>query len=133
MKPLRRYRTTFWGQSCTSRPFLVDRVFGDGKEIITFQYMDDRPDYYVVRVGTGTAALMDRKEDEFYDLLGRIENQIADEGMDFYSERAWREHDRKGYVYTNRRWPVPPYQPCGSSWGTYDGKLEFPRRRKKRR
>lgn len=118
MIALKRYRTKFWGHECLCRPMLLSEVFGDGKEWIWFGYLDDRPNYYVIRVPTRTHQLIDDQSDEWYDgLLVSIHNQIDKEAMDFYSERNWRERDRLGYVYNARRWPIPPYQPSGCAWG----------------
>lgn len=121
MKALKRYKTTFWGQLCLCRPMLLDRVWGDGREWVWFEYMDDRPDFYVARVPTGTLEAISARTDKWYDcLMAEIEGQIDDEAKDFYSERNWREHDKKGYVYNSRKWPIPPFQACGSAWGEYE-------------
>lgn len=117
MKPLKSFKTTFWGQKCVCRPMLLDHVFGDGKERIWIEHMDDRPDYYVVRVSSGTHALIESQNDEWYDhLLPSIQNTIEDEAMEFYSNRQWNEHERNGYVKT-RKWPIPPHMPSGTAWG----------------
>jgi hypothetical protein len=95
---------------------LVEAVFGDGTEWIWFEYMDDRPQYYVARVPSGTLT-----QHGYPDVINALENSIEEEAMDFYSKRAWREYDRKGYVDINRRWPIPPHMPNGSSWGPTSG------------
>lgn len=120
MKALKRYYVRFWGQRMICRPMLLSRVFGDGKEWITVQHMDDRPDYYVVRVPAGTLALIAQQADAWYDLLDEIRDAIDDEAMDFYTERQWREREDKGYVCDTRKWPIPPDSPCGTSWGEYE-------------
>lgn len=40
----------FWGREYTVTPLLVTRVLGDGGQVIAFQPLATRPDYYVVRV-----------------------------------------------------------------------------------
>ena len=115
MRALKRTKVNFWGHEYTVHPMLLDAVFGDGKEFVWFEYMDDRPCYYIARVPTGT-----QKEKGYPAVINDIEDAIRDEAMDFYSERAWREHDRKGYVSTNRRWPIPPGMASGSAWGSYE-------------
>ena len=100
MIALKKYKTEFWGQKYTCRPMLLHRIIGDGKEWVTLQYMDDRPDYYVARVPTGTHKLIDKKSDKWYDdIMPEIEEAIADEARDFYNERNWREYEKNGYVY----------------------------------
>jgi len=117
---LPKYKTSFWGQSLICRPYLISKIFGDGAELVTFQYMDDRPDYYVARVPSGTLMAIDDQTDVWYDvLMPDIVNQIDDEATDFYTERNWRERDRKGYVCVSRRWPIPPGEASGSSWGEF--------------
>jgi len=99
---------------------LLDHVIGDGKEWVTLEYMDDRPDYYVARVPTGTHKLIEDRSEKWYsEIMPEIEQAIDDESVEFYNERNWREHDKKGYVDNSRKWPIPPYQPCGSSWSEY--------------
>jgi hypothetical protein len=124
---LQRKKTSFWGKDYYIHPMLLSEVFGDGKEVIWFEYMDDRPCFYVIRVNTGTYKQIESKADEFYDeLLPVIEDAIDDEAVDFYSDRNWRERDKLGYVYDSRRWPIPPYYSSGSSWGKYTGVLLLP-------
>lgn len=121
MQPVKKYKVEFWGEKRLCRPMLLDTVIGDGKEAIWIQYMDDRPNYYILRVPTGTNALIKDRADEWRDdLLPQITEAIADEAQDFYTERAWNEYERKGYVCTNRRWPIPPSFPVGCSWGRYE-------------
>lgn len=121
MKPIGKYKVNFWGQTCFCRPMVLDTVFGDGGEAIWFQYADDRPNYYIVKVPTGTGELIESRSDDWYDeLLPRIAEAVADEAQEFYSDRAWREYEREGAVCTNRRWPIPPYFPAGCSWGKYE-------------
>lgn len=121
MQPVKKYKVELWGEKRFCRPMLLDTVIGDGKEAIWIQYMDDRPNYYIVRVPTGTNALIEDRADEWCDdLLPQITEAIADEAQDFYTERAWSEYERKGYVCTSRRWPIPPSFPAGCGWGKYE-------------
>lgn len=119
MIALPRHKTRFWGQDYMCRPMLVSHIFGDGAELMTFEYMDDRPYYYVVLVPTGTYKEIDARSQVIHDLIDDIQDVIETEAMEFYSDRAYNEYERKGYVLNNRRWPIPPHQPCGCSWGRY--------------
>lgn len=104
---------------------LLDKIFGDGGEWVKVQYLDDRPDYYVVRVPTGTHQLIEDRSDEWYEgLWQEITEAIADEAKDFYNEHNWREHEKNGYVYKTRKWPIPPYEPSGSSWSAFEPSIE---------
>lgn len=114
MRLLKREKVELWGQPHTIRPALVDKVFGDGREFVWFQSMDDRPNYYVARVPTGFS-----RSNGYPDLIDDIEDAIRDESFDFYSERAWKEYDRFGYVDRYRRWPIPAVSLCGSEWGPF--------------
>lgn len=124
MTPLKRSKDEFWGQPCWVRPYLISKIFGDGKELIWFLYLDDRPDFYVARVNSGTLKAIEKQSDRWYDdIMPDIEESIADEAMDFYREIHWKEYDRDGYVSATRDWPIPPYNGSGTSWGAYTGPL----------
>ncbi|MDR1282422.1 MAG: hypothetical protein LBK99_16610 [Opitutaceae bacterium] len=129
MIKLKREKTKFWGIEYTITPMLLGTIIGDGAEWIWFSYMDDRPNYYVVRVPTGTLVSIQGRTDYFYDdVLPEIVNAIEDESYDFYGPRQWRERDRKGYVSSTRRWPIPPNFSSGSTWGEYEPDKETLRR-----
>lgn len=124
MIPLKRYKTEFWGQPCTARPYLVERVFGDGKELLWLEYMDDRPDFYVIRIPTGTHAGRKGDDCDFQDnLLPEIESTIEEEASWRMSDAAVMEYSLEGYVSRHRHWPIPPHMPSGSAWGEYTGSL----------
>lgn len=120
MIKLKREKGRLWGQEYPVTPMLLSHVIGDGSEWIWFSYMDDRPSYYVVRVPSGTHQKIENRSDDFYDdILPAIESAIDEEAFDFYGSRQWKEYDREGCVCNNRRWPIPPHFPSGSSWGKY--------------
>ena len=39
-----------WGDSVKFKPYLLDRIFGDGMKLIYFGTLDDRPYWWLVRV-----------------------------------------------------------------------------------
>lgn len=120
MLPLTRYKTRFWGHTYICRPYLLETVFGDGQELINFEYMDDRPHYYVILVPTGThAAIRDRAGAWYDDLLEDIEAAIEEEAGLLTTEKQEREKDRTGSISKTRTWPIPPDFANGSSWGEY--------------
>jgi hypothetical protein len=114
MTPIKKYTARFWGRRRTVRPMLLDTVFGDGAEWIWFEHLDDRPDYYIARVPTGTLTKTGCPE-----IISDVEDAIRDEASDYFSARAWREYERDGWPEQHRRWPIPPRLACGSAWGSY--------------
>lgn len=129
MIKLKREKGRLWGQESTITPMLLLHVIGDGVEWLWFSYLDDRPNYYVVRVPAGTHQKIEDRSDDFYDdILPEIHDSIEEEAFDFYGPRQWREYDREGYVTNNRRWPIPPHMPSGSSWGKFTPDEETLRR-----
>ena len=42
--------TALWGDSVKFKPYLLERVFGDGMKLIYFTTLDDRPYWWLVRV-----------------------------------------------------------------------------------
>lgn len=100
---LRRHRATLWGQGYLIKPVLVSEVFGDGGQVIGFEPMDSRPDYYVVRVDsrwhTHNCA---RTPEHVCDHLGEISDAIVNEfgrGRD-----EWEHENGRTYV---KHWPFP--------------------------
>lgn len=94
----RKQAVHFWGRKYFITPRLVDQVFGDGKQLIYFASMDHRPNYYVVRVDSGTDV-----EHDFHEETDAIEDAIVDQ-----FGRAARARDY---------FPMFPDQPCGTFWG----------------
>jgi len=95
----------FWGQRRRITPRLVDRVFGDGKQIIGFTSIAQRPDYYVVRVDSSldlTGHTDDRKRD-IYEHTDEIITAIKD------------QFGVPGPRGGNRSFPVASFS-CGSAW-----------------
>jgi len=44
------YETTFWGSKYTITPVLIDQKLGDGKQIIAFQPLATRPNFYIIYI-----------------------------------------------------------------------------------
>lgn len=45
---------TLWGTSVKFRPYLLERIFGDGMKLIYFSTLDNRPYWWLVRVDSHT-------------------------------------------------------------------------------
>ena len=41
---------SLWGSEVTFKPYLLDKIFGDGLKLIYFGTLDDRPYWWLVRV-----------------------------------------------------------------------------------
>ena len=46
------HRVRFWGAEYTVTPCVCSTVFGDGQQLVAFQPLDTRPEYYVLFVGS---------------------------------------------------------------------------------
>ena len=66
-------RVKFWGCRYTITPRLVHEVFGDGRKLVGLSPMNMRPNYWVIRIDSGT----DLESDEWYDTLDEIYESIA--------------------------------------------------------
>lgn len=45
---------SLWGMKVTFKPYLLEKVFGDGKKLIYFGTCDDRPYWWLVRIDSNT-------------------------------------------------------------------------------
>lgn len=53
MKKLKAVQGEWWGREYSVNPYLLDYVHVDGKQCIWFENMDDRPNFYVVKIDSG--------------------------------------------------------------------------------
>jgi hypothetical protein len=78
----RRHKSSLWGQDYIITPRLVDWIHGDGLQVIWFEPMDTRPNYYVARIDSKICVDNCGKPpvfcDEVYDdLCMKIEDQYG--------------------------------------------------------
>jgi len=73
------YVCKFWGDDYTITPRLVDRVFGDGKQLIQLEPLNTRPNYYIVRIDSSWNIDNDDDTDLFIDHLDEIYNAIEEQ------------------------------------------------------
>jgi hypothetical protein len=110
----RRHKSSLWGQDYIITPRLVDWIHGDGLQVIWFEPMDTRPNYYVARIDSKICVDNCGKPpvfcDEVYDdLCMKIEDQYG---------RSWErwEADNGRTYERNRGWPAISVGD-GGSWG----------------
>jgi hypothetical protein len=92
----------FWGRRRRITPRLIDKIFGDGKQIIYITPLNTRPNYYIVCIDSK----VDISGDSFLDsVLGEIQEEI--EGQ--YGPSS----GPRGGMY---KFPAPDWD-CGYAWG----------------
>lgn len=120
----RRRATTFWGRKYFVTPRLVEKVFGDGKQLIGFEPLNSRPNFYVVLVDSswnisncGEGQLLSEHTDEIYEA---IEEQY---GCAWYDDDPPQRkfgrtfpalNDGSGVAWFSIKWPAG-MEPAGSS------------------
>src|SRR5690242_2426593 len=110
----RRRKVRVWGRIYFITPRLVDRIWGDGKQIIWFSPLNTRPNYYVACIPSGLSlnslddpCFADEVLDELYEA---IEEQFGE------AYETWTS-DKNGREYTRHN-PFPALSDdCGSEWG----------------
>jgi len=115
MKAFPERKIHFWGSDYNVSPILLDGKIGDGKKVMYFEFMDDRPFYYVVRADSEIKEGMD----EFIEMIESIRELIEDESMCIMTDEQYDEYEQKGWPEETRDFPIPPYCSCGYSWGDY--------------
>jgi hypothetical protein len=92
----------FWGRRHRITPRLVDKIFGDGKQIIYLTPLNTRPNYYIACIDSR----VDMDADSFLnDVLPEIQEEVEEE---FGPSRGPR----------GRMVPFPaPDWDCGYAWG----------------
>lgn len=102
---LKRQRTEHWGSVSRFKPELLDKVYGDGKQLLMLFPINERPRYWVVRVDSKCSGWSD--DDSFFDMLDDIYEQI-DEQFGCPPEEDLGVGDERPYF--------PMYDGEGTSW-----------------
>lgn len=110
---------SLWGSKYRVKPVLISSVFGDGRQLMWLEPINDRPAYYLVRVDSKCICSNweggEEKDENFCDLLDDISDAIRAE---FGDAHETYEHDN-GRTYTrNNPWPSERGICEGSRWGT---------------
>lgn len=82
---------SLWGSKVTFKPYLLEKIFGDGMKLIYFGTLDDRPYWWLVRVDS-KAPIEDACEFDSEEIYQAIEEEC---GCHEYDEFA--EVDEDGY------------------------------------
>ena len=87
MEVCKTYETTFWGSKYTITPALIDQKLGDGKQIIAFQPLSTRPNYYFLFVDStwdidNTSWNKDRLFDHYDEICLAIEEEYGSHDND---------------------------------------------------
>lgn len=113
---------SFWGGEYQVTPVLVDKIFGDGRQIIGFAPLNTRPDYYVVRIDSGWCLSNWETDapDHFVDHVDEVYEAIEDE----YGNARWCPDECEAgdcqdrgeeCLHGKRPWPALDEE-CGSAW-----------------
>ena len=97
---LRRQRSYLWGKYIVFKPYLLEKIWGDGLQIIYFGSIDDRPRWWCARIDSQT----DLESDDFdyEEILMQIESECDRPG-------EWNKY--KPVKYPGINW-------SGGHWGT---------------
>jgi hypothetical protein len=118
----RQQTARLWGQLRRIKPRLVDEVFGDGLRLLALSPIDDRPNYYVVRIGSdwdlddfdhdGITGLRDRLDD----IRFAIEEQF---GRRCEDPRTGEDCEKDTCLKCNRGFPLADFG-SGCEWWEID-------------
>lgn len=91
-----------WGEKCEFTPFLLNKVHGDGQQLLLLFPINERPRYWVVRVDSSCT-----RDDEVHEILDDIYDEIDDQfGQPPEGDRGIG--DERPYF--------PSYDGDGTSW-----------------
>lgn len=111
----------FWGDDYNITPRLVDKILGDGKQLIQLEPLNTRPDYYVVRIDSRWNLDDDDVDDADADAnfiihhLGEIYNAIDEQ----FGAKCECEDPDDCECDEGQGFPVLSTD-CGVSWGDMD-------------
>lgn len=74
-----------WGESVKFKPYLLERIFGDGMKLIYFGTLDDRPYWWLVRVDSN-AKIEDPYEFDSEEIYEAIEEECGGWVPDYNAE-----------------------------------------------
>jgi hypothetical protein len=74
-KETTKRQTTWWGESCEIEPVICSTVFGDGLQLAYLGTIDQRPNYWLIRIDSKTDLNAD--DFNFETLLEPLENEFG--------------------------------------------------------
>lgn len=102
-KLLQPQRTEFWGSVYDFTPELIDKVYGDGGQLVQLFPISERPRYWMVRVDSSCSG----SDDAFLDVLDDIYEAIDDQ-FGCPSDEDYGIGDERPYF--------PMFDGSGTSW-----------------
>ena len=99
---LKPQHTEHWGSWYDFTPVLLDKVYGDGKQLLMLFPINERPRYWVVRVDSKC-----QRDDAVYDILDDICDAI---------DEQFGTPDEDDLGVGNDRPYFPMYDNQGTSW-----------------
>ena len=100
----RRRTVTLWGEESRIKPELVSTVFGDGKKLLFFETVNQRPWYYLIMFDSAYEETNESMEKLFPDIYTDDIEKAVEEEFGFYEPEE-----------STPEWPQPDFS-CGSSW-----------------
>ena len=121
----RKRETTHWGQPCTIEPVIHSEIFGDGLQLCYLGTIDQRPDYWLIRIDSKID--IDSDDFDFEETLlcpleeefGRCEDWLSEEDFieaaaDSFSEAS--QYDDYNHYLSCTKYPKVSWS--GGHWGT---------------
>jgi len=71
---LKKRVTTFWGKKYEIRPELIEKKYGDGKQLMYLSFTDMRPNYYLIWIDS--AIDLDDADNNTVDLYEFLEQDV---------------------------------------------------------
>lgn len=106
---------SLWGSEVKFKPYLLDKVFGDGMKLIYFGTLDDRPYWWLVRVDS-SAQIDDPYEFDSDAIYDAIEEECGGWVPDYLAEVDEDGYDEEGTCHRGT-YPMIISDSAGSHWG----------------
>lgn len=84
-------KASLWGNEVTFKPYLLEKIFGDGMKLIYFGTLDDRPFWWLVRVDSNS------KIDDPYEFDSEAIYEAIEEECGCWEPDDYAEVDEDGY------------------------------------
>jgi hypothetical protein len=110
------HKVHFWGHDYDVKPAVAKGYLGDGRQLLRFQPLSTRPDYYLIRIDSSWAV---DDSDEWYD---RLDDEILQMLIDEFSEK---EREREYLAEDLRAAGIEPDETNTDLAGN-EGRLGFP-------
>ena len=92
----RERKKEFWGEFTTIKPVISEKIIGDGKQLIYIGTIDQRPNYWLIRIDSKTDVLSDDFDIEEY--LEILEDEFGRHPNDYFCEDEFLEAKKNGFL-----------------------------------